>query len=327
MKPLVIGGTGFIGYNIVRALSEKGYQVRSTRRESSNTLFLRKLKPELVTADIEDGASLKQAMKGCDVVFMAAGHYPRYSVGLNKQVAYAVRTIRNVLDAARENGIGRFIFTSSVTTLRYAGGDRLISEKDGIAEPPGRSVYFAVKYAMEREVARELESGMIGTILNVAGCLGPGDIKMGTGFFVVEMANRTLSRYIDGRINFVDSEDVAEAHIAAALHPAPARRYIVGNHNTTVSGLLAMISERYNVPMPQKKIPLGAGYRAALLKEYAGYFKKQRVSIPLEFVDMLRFGQHYDCSKVREELYNISTPLEITLDKSHEWFKKFKYIK
>lgn len=327
MNPLVIGGTGFIGYNIVKALIDKGFPVRSTRRESSNTLFLRKLKPQLVTADIEDRASLKLAMKGCDVVFMAAGHYPRYSVALKTQVAYAVRTIRNVLEAARESGIGRFIFTSSVTTLRYAGGKRLVSEQDGIAEPPGRSVYFAVKYAMEREVIRELEDGMSGTILNVAGCLGPGDIKMGTGFFVVEMANRTLSRYIDGRINFVDSEDVAEAHIAAALHPNPARRYIVGNHNTTVSGLLAMISERYDVPMPRKKLPLGAGYRAALLKEYAGYIRKQRVSIPLEFVDMLRFGQHYDCSKVRSGLYNISTPLEITLDKSYNWFKKFKYIK
>ena len=235
MKPLVIGGTGFIGYNIVRALSDKGYRVRSTRRESSNTLFLRKLKPELVTADIEDVDSLKRAMQGCDVVFMAAAHYPRYSVGLNKQVRYAVETIRNVLRAARESGVGRFIFTSSVTTLKFTGGDHLAIEKDGIAEPPGRSVYFAVKYAMEKEVERELESGMGGTILNVAGCLGPGDIKMGTGFFVVEMANGTLEEYVDGRINFVDSEDVAEAHIAAALHGAPSRRYIVGNHNTTVS--------------------------------------------------------------------------------------------
>jgi dihydroflavonol-4-reductase len=238
-----------------------------------------------------------------------------------------VKTIRNVLRAARESGIDRFIYTSSVTTLKYSAGGRLVSEKDGIAEPPGRSVYFAVKYAMEKEVESELDGGMGGVILNVAGCLGPGDIKMGTGFFVVEMANRTLAEYVDGIINFVDSEDVAEAHIAAALHAAPSRRYIVGNHNASVTDLLAMISRRFNVPMPSKKVPLGTGFRKALVREYAGYIKKRRVSIPLEFVDMLRFGQHYDCTKVREELYNISTPLEITLDKSFDWFKKFKYIK
>jgi dihydroflavonol-4-reductase len=327
MKPLVIGGTGFIGYNIVQALQAKGHHVRCTRRESSNTLFLRKLKPELVVADIEDTDSLRRAMRGCDVVFMAAGHYPRYSVGLRKQVAYAVSTIRNVLQAARETGINRFVFTSSVTTLRYAGGHRPVSEADGIAEPPGRSVYFAVKYAMEKEVEKELDRGMGGVILNVAGCLGPGDVKMGTGFFVVEMANRTLERYIDGPINFVDSGDVAGAHVAAALHESPARRYIVGNHNTTVTGLLTMISERYGVPMPLRKIPLRLGYRIGQVKEYAGYIKKQRVGIPLEFIDMLRFGQHYDCAKAREELCSISTPFEDTLDTSYDWFKKYKYIR
>lgn len=327
MKPLVIGGTGFIGYNLVKGLTEKGYPVRCIRRKSSNTILLRKLKPEMIYGDIEDINSLRNAMQGCDTVFMAAAHYPRYSVGLKKQVKYATQTIRNVLQAARENNIKRFIYTSSITTVLYLNSNnRLATEDDGIGQPPGRSVYFAVKHAMETEVLKAIEEGLSGTILCVAGCFGEADMKMGTASLLVNTINQTQPYWIDGKINIVDVADVVEVHIKAALADKISPRYIVGNHNIMIRDLLDIIVKRYNVPKLGKELPLFIGYYYTILKEYLSYFQKKRTSIPLEFVDMLRFSQYFDCTKVKKELYNISTPLEVTLDKTYNWFRKYKYI-
>ncbi len=80
MKALVVGGTGFFGLNLVRALRDAGWDVAATRRRSSNTIFLRRLGVPMLAATLEDEASLTAAMRDREVVFFAAGHYPRYSV-------------------------------------------------------------------------------------------------------------------------------------------------------------------------------------------------------------------------------------------------------
>ena len=53
MKALVLGGNGFLGMNVVRALVRAGHEVTATRRERSNTLFARKLGARLVHADLD----------------------------------------------------------------------------------------------------------------------------------------------------------------------------------------------------------------------------------------------------------------------------------
>ena len=80
------------------------------------------------------------------------------------------------------------------------------------------------------------------------------------------------------------------------------------------------------MPLPDKRMPRWLGYQYIRLKEYYAYLGKKRVEMPLEFADMIRYSQYYDCGKAKRELYNISTPLDITLDKAYEWFKKYKYI-
>ena len=89
MKALVVGGTGFVGMNVTRALVRHGHDVSATRRPHGNTLFARRLGAELAHADLESVESLSEVMRGREVVFMCAGHYPRYSLDCDAEVRMA----------------------------------------------------------------------------------------------------------------------------------------------------------------------------------------------------------------------------------------------
>ena len=77
MRAVVIGGTGFLGLNLVEALKAAGHEVVATRRPSSNTIFLRRLKVPLKAVRLEEPEGLAAALQGSEVAFFAAGHYPR----------------------------------------------------------------------------------------------------------------------------------------------------------------------------------------------------------------------------------------------------------
>ena len=61
MKALVVGGTGFVGMNVVRALVAAGHDVAATRRVHTNTLFARRLGAPLVRAELDDVDALTES--------------------------------------------------------------------------------------------------------------------------------------------------------------------------------------------------------------------------------------------------------------------------
>lgn len=330
MKPLVIGATGFIGYNITKILNDKGFDVRCSRRESSNTLFLRKLKPELATASLDDFDSLCRAMVGRDTVFLAATHYPRYSVNMADQVALAEKQTANAVQAALKAGVERFIFTSSAATAEWKGNkEKLITEDHIATTPPPASVYHAIKIAAEKVVADATAKGLASVILCPTGCIGEFDAKAGTGFIIPALARGLLKFYADGKINLVDVSEVARAHVAAAERPeAMGKRYLLGGHNLTVGELIGKICSRFDLAEPKLKIPLKL---AALItsfdeKRCLNSNNGRRPAMAREFIDILRFGRFVSSEKAIKELDLGVPPLEETLDRAWNWFARHGYL-
>ena len=69
----VTGATGFVGGHVARALAERGDRVRVTFRDRGRLERLEALDVEPVRADVLDRASLRRAMRGCELVFHTAG--------------------------------------------------------------------------------------------------------------------------------------------------------------------------------------------------------------------------------------------------------------
>jgi len=328
VKAVVIGGTGFIGLNIVEALKASGHEVCATRRPSSNTIFLRRLGVPLRPISLTDPASIESAMAGCDTAFFTAGHYPRYSIDTEAQVERAALCLRNALLAARRSGLRRFVYTGSVVTVARPAQGRVAVESDGVPpEAPPGSTYFAVKLALEREVAAAAAAGLDVVTLLPTGCFGPYDHKVGTGYFVVALANRALAAYVDGEINVVDVRDVARAHLAAALLGRRGERYILGAHNLSVRALLQQMARHFAVELPARQLEREEAFRLAAAEEARCSGTPHRPALTREMVDMAVFGQHVDSGKARSELGFSPRSLEETLAGAFDWYRQNGYIR
>jgi dihydroflavonol-4-reductase len=327
VRAVVIGGTGFIGLNVVEALKASGHEVVATRRPSSNTIFLRRLKVPLRPVSLEEPEAIAAAMDACDTAFFCAGHYPRFSVDTRAQVRQAVRQLRNALSAARRVGIRRFVYTGSVVSVARPEARRAATEADGVLRrgPPG-STYFAVKLALEREVLAAARDGFPAVVLLPTGCFGPFDHKAGTGYFVVALGNGVLQTYVDGRINVVDVRDVAAAHVAAASKGRCGERYILGGHNLTIRELLNGMAQRFGVAPPGRSLTRAEAFEVAAAEEARCYGTRHRPALSREMVDMAVCGQFVDSAKARAELAFHPRPLEETVADSFEWYRQNGYI-
>ena len=130
----ILGATGFIGGQIARAALAQGWQVRGLRRRPQTTGAIGDLEIEWVSGDLADLASLVTAMRGCPLLFHAAGYYPHRARDISETVRHGVTGMRNVLAAAATAGVKRLVYTSALTTVGPPselgeGAGRLASEE------------------------------------------------------------------------------------------------------------------------------------------------------------------------------------------------------
>lgn len=172
---LVTGGAGFIGSHLVRALLERGDEVRvldnfSTGRRENIAEVLRDI--DLIEGDIRDLAACAEACNDADTVFhlAALGSVPR-SVDdpLTTNAVNAVGAL-NMLVGARDAGVRRFVFSSSSSVY----GDTPVLPKHEGMRPMPRSPYAVSKLAGEEYCrAFHLSYGMETVVLRYFNVFGP----------------------------------------------------------------------------------------------------------------------------------------------------------
>ena len=110
---LVVGATGTLGGQIVDALRSRGKRVRALVRSSSAIETLRAAGVELVTGDLLDRRSLGAALDGADSVVTSAAGYTGHTRG--DTIETDLSGNRNLIDAAADARVRRFVFTSILT--------------------------------------------------------------------------------------------------------------------------------------------------------------------------------------------------------------------
>jgi len=107
---LVVGGTGKLGSQVVDRLIARGKPVRALVRPASQTAHLEEAGVELASGDMLDPTSLRRALEGVDAVVTTAAGYTRHTPGDTIETDRTGN--RNLIDAAAEVGVRRFVFTS-----------------------------------------------------------------------------------------------------------------------------------------------------------------------------------------------------------------------
>lgn len=176
MRSFVVGGAGFVGSHLTDLLVERGpvtlYDNMSVGKTEFVAEHLASGRAKLVKADALDFDALKAAMAGHDVVFHLAAN-PEARWGLERprlDLEQGTIATFNSLEAARVNGITRFVFSSSGTV--YGDEARPCGETDLGSLPI--SLYGASKFAGEAMISAFSECfGIRGTICRFGNVVGP----------------------------------------------------------------------------------------------------------------------------------------------------------
>jgi dihydroflavonol-4-reductase len=322
MKALVLGGTGFIGGQIVRAALAAGYTVRGLRRRHSvGALADIAQHVEWVMGDLDDLDSLVAAASGCGVLFHAAAYYPQSSRDIAGEVAYAEAQMGRVLEAAQRTGIERLIYTSSLTTVGPPSEPcRLADERDFYAPRSSNSAYYEVKCAMEQRALRAAAEELPVVILLPTAVFGPGDVKPTTGQVLLEVARGRVPVYIDGALNVVDGRDVAAAHVAAVERGRVGQRYIIGGNNLTLRHALNVAAQAAGVAPPRFKLPWAV---VDAVVRISGALP--RLELP-EHGNTLHLLQPLSTLKAERELGLTARPFEQTVRDTIAWFRHQGYL-
>jgi len=325
-RAVILGSTGCIGNNIVRACLAAGWQVRAFHRPGSDTWMLDGLQVEHAVGDLMEPATLVAAMDGCDVVLHAAAYYPRHSLDLRGALRTAVTGMRHVLAAAAEAGVGRLVYTSTLTTIGApAEAGRMAAEDDFYLPGSTDSAYFETKWAMEAEAWRAVAQGQPVVIVNPTAVFGPWDVKPTTGEILVNVARGRFPVWLDLEVNVIDARDLGEGHRLAAERGQVGRRYILGGENLPVREALAIAAREAGVRPPRWKAPLGLVHGLVRAGEAAGRLPLIP-PLPLEHFKTLSEWRALDTARARAELGFETRPFIDTVRDTLAWFREHGYL-
>jgi dihydroflavonol-4-reductase len=309
-KVLVTGGNGHLGNTLAKALCAKGYDVRVTVRNPDEVRaagIFDGYDVALHQADMRDEPAMKAAMKGVQGVFQVAAlyHYDEQSLG-EGIVANNTQGSQTVLRLAKECGVERVVFTSSIAAVGFGGtGEQPLTEDDWSdpADPYCRSKRDSEQAAWD--FAREEALDMVS--------LCPG-IILGPNFYKHTPSTVNIAAFVNNQVPFrlpmqlsvVDVRDVADAHIMAYENKAAQGRYLVAG--TNIGDLLDVLQQLD----PDMVVP-----QRLLTQDEAKKFA-EKAGMPAELV-----GQPYQFSdsKIERELGWKARPVHQTIGDTIAWIK------
>ena len=328
MRALVLGATGFIGSNLVRALLERGDEVRALVRPSNPARTLSGLAMERVHGDLDDPESVAGACRDIEVVYQAASYYPTATIPVKQAVGHALAQTDTLLAAIRRSGTRRLVFTSTLTTIGFPPSPgRLADEDCPFVTQFSGNPYLMAKAAMEDAVLAAARQDVPAVVVNPTMCLGPYDSKPTSGTQIVMIAKRLMPAYVDGPINVIDVRDVAIGMIKAAERGRIGERYILGNWNTTHKELNGLIARIAGVAAPKVPVPFPVARYGARFGDWAcRTILRRPAPVPGFFVEALRHMQQYNCSKAMNELDYPQQPVERAVREGLAWFRANGYV-
>ena len=213
MKFLVTGGSGFLGINIVRYLVNKGHEVASLDVADFDYPDM-KDKIKIINGDIRDKQIVHLAAMDIDVVIHTAAALPLYKP--EDIFSTDIQGTRNLLEASKENKVGRFIHISSTAVYGIPDHHPLYEDDklDGVGP------YGKAKIAAEEECSNYRRMGMCVPIIRPKSFVGPERLgvfallydwaKDGKGFPMIGSGNN--------RYQLLDVEDLCDGiYLCATL--------------------------------------------------------------------------------------------------------------
>ena len=315
---LVTGGTGFLGRAIIERLLEDGECPKALARSEASAGALAELGAEPVRGNVLDPEALAAAMRGCGLVYHAAGANAFCVRDPSPMFEVNVRGSENVVRAAARADVKRVVYTSSAATLGEKKGTV------GTEQSPHRgsflSDYERSKFDAERAVLAAADENEIEVVcVNPASVQGPGRAS-GSTRLLLDYLNGRLKAVVDSTLSLIDIADCTSGHLLAASKGMPGERYVLSGATLTVREGLALLSRLAGLEQPVRTLPPSLAMTLATVVEAVGWVRRGSPRICRELARTITHGHAYDGSKAVRELGLSYTPIEETLRRTMEWW-------
>ncbi|HEY4381457.1 MAG TPA: hopanoid-associated sugar epimerase [Acidobacteriaceae bacterium] len=327
MKVFLTGATGFVGSHVARAYLGAGAELRLLTRATSRLKSIEGLAADVVVGDLRQPEGLRTAIRGCDALVHVAADYRLWVRDPKEMYSANVDGTRELLRIAREEGVGKVVYTSSVATMGFKSDGSIVDESTPVGLEEMIGPYKRSKFMAEQEAIAAAKAGQHVMILNPTTPIGPGDAKpTPTGRIVVDFLNRKFPAYVDTGLNLVDVAEVARMNVAALDRGRPGERYILGGENLTLKQILDRMSAITGLPSPTMKVPHAVALAFAFFDEtLTGKIRGKEPRATVEEVRMSRKTMFASSAKAERELGFQVLPIYSALRGAIEWFVEHGY--
>jgi len=329
MKVLVTGGTGFTGKALVKRLVDDGHEVVSLDyKEHLKTDEIRNWGVKVIIGSVTDKNAVEEAIEGVDVVQHLAAAFREMDVPESYYDKVNVGGTINMLDAAVEHNVKKFIYCSTCGV--HGNIDNPPANEDAPIQPA--DYYQKTKYKAEPIVNEYYkEKGLKTTIVRPTAIYGPGDPErffmiyknVAKGHFPMFGGGKTFYHpvYID---NLVDG-----FILAMEKENSVGRTYLIADEKyVEIEELVKEVGRSMNIDVKIEHFPIAPLIAAGKLFEtiYKPFHK-----VPPIFprrVDWFRQNRAFNISRAKEELgYKPKVGLKEGLRRTAEWYKQEGYLK
>jgi dihydroflavonol-4-reductase len=327
VRIFITGATGFVGGHVARRYAAEGASLRLLTRQTSRLDSLDGIDAEMVTGDLREPEKLRSAISGCDALVHVAADYRLWVRDPEQMYAANVGGTRELLKLAREVGVPRVVYTSSVATMGFKADGTIVNEETPVALADMIGHYKRSKFLGEQEAIQAAKAGQHVMVLNPTTPIGSGDAKpTPTGRIIVDFLNKQFPAYVDTGLNLVDVDEVARMHVIALDRGTPGERYILGGENLTLKQILDRMSAITGLPSPTMKVPHAVAMAFAFFDE--NITGKLRGKEPRATVEAVRMGKKMmfaSSAKAERELGFQILPVYNAMRSAIEWFVAHGY--
>ncbi len=259
------------------------------------------------------------------MVYHIAADYRLWTKQPEEMYRSNVEGTRSLLEAARDAGVERVVYTSTVGCIGMPQG-QLGNEETPVSLDEMAGPYKRSKFLAERVALEFAAKGFPVVIVNPTTPVGDHDFKpTPTGKIVVDFVTGRMPAFIDTGLNVVDVKDVAQGHLAACARGRVGERYILGAENLTLQRIFGILGESTGRAAPKMRIPYGVAFAYGAVSTAWANLTGREPRAPLDGVRMAKKKMWVSHDKAARELGYSPSPADGALARAVEWFQSNGY--
>jgi len=323
---VITGATGQVGLELTETLLARGQGVRAVVLPGDpHAADLAAQGVEVIEADVRDPEAMAKAVQGTRHVFHLAAIVDTTPTHDLRMWQVNVEGARNVARAAREAGVERLVYFSSIVVFEQDPLDRPLDERRPRVPPAVAGPYVRTKIVGEQVVREQIERGLDAVIVHPTVVIGPNETHH------VGVVQSLLFAYFDGKLpavfaggfNAVAASDVVLGALAAAHEGHPGESYILGGQWHSIVELLRRTKKVSGATVPRVAIPIPLARMGVPLAQAFARVTGTKPAVTPEDLNQLVGNPHINCAKAERDLGYRPRGLDAALQAVHrQWLSQ-----